>query len=178
MDLTLFTILWIAYLQIHEFEPTTEGYNPISGTEWACKYDSTKTIRLFGQSAFFDTINDYWQIVFQEDKIIGLGDHVSEPYSQFLSVKVFSDFGPEFETWMANIFETMNCDPNFNVDFSNRIKQEKVVAAVMLGLSELIDDLKSSQTPDVNSNSETQEELVHRQTKDIGKSNSDDTYIL
>ena len=127
MDLSVFVLLWVAYLQLHDFVESTQALDATDGVTWTCKHDSTKTIHLLEQHATLATSSQRWDIFIREEDIVCIDksfeDDVLNQYGA--RTHIFRDFGSRFEVWLADAFESVKCNPDSHIDFSSKIDNEK-----------------------------------------------------
>jgi len=173
----MFVTLWVAYLQLHQFEETHEISSNSDGAEWVCKFDNTKMVRLNDHVASLITPEKNWEIHIRDEDIIGLSDYQNGENEHFGRVTKFDSFGSSFEDWLAKAFETMKCNPDSHINFPKRIKQEKSFVATLLLLSESLDSVDSVEYPTPYFYEDTPEVQFHlRNTGE--RTNSDDPHLV
>ncbi len=187
MDLSAFVLLWVAYLQAHDFIESTQALDETGGVTWTCKHDNTKAVHLLEQHASLSTSSERWDIFIREEGIACIDKaFVDEIGNYGASVHSFKEFGSDFEVWLAGAFESVKCNPDSYIDFSSKIENEKGFVNLLMNLVDETDPIaqdilvhsdaakegswvSSVQKPtSVNINSEDKED----------SSNSYDIYIL
>lgn len=117
MDLTAFMVLWLAFLQVHQFDSSLAPE-----ATWICKHDNQKILHLYTFTSltlsheYRAELIDHdkiWMIAFTSpSSIAAYGPSKMGDLGEMGTPIIFDGFDPKFERWLYDTFTLIRCNPD------------------------------------------------------------------